>query len=326
MGIHKMWKSYPELNDELADVLKLIESYIRVRDTAIQDKILAMIRSGGKMLRPAYSLLCAHIGPESERARPKAVAAALECLHMATLVHDDVIDKADTRHGQTTVHVDYGNKLAVYTGDYLLTLAFSILSKYADSVPQVNFRGFEADKILAGELAQLHGQYRASVSVKRYLSQISGKTAQLFAISCYAGALASRADEKASAHAWRMGHHIGMAFQIIDDLLDYQGNSQTLGKPVMSDIRQGIYTLPLIYAIKADPDSLRPYLNKGKELNDDDIHALLGLIQKHDGVTKSLLVAQRFTQKALNELRQLPDGIYKSTLEKLTKSLLDRKM
>lgn len=94
----------------------------------------------------------------------------------------------------------------------------------------------------------------------------------------------------------------------------------------MSDIRQGIYTLPLIYAVKADPDSLRSYLIKGKELNDEDIHALLGLIKKHNGVTKSLLIAQRFTQKALNELRQLPDGAYKSTLEKLTKSLLDRKM
>jgi heptaprenyl diphosphate synthase len=254
------------------------------------------------------------------------VAAALECLHMATLVHDDVIDRADTRHGQTTVHVDYGNKLAIYTGDYLLALAFSILSKYADSVPEVNVRGFKADKILAGELAQLHGQYRISVSVKTYLSQISGKTAQLFAISCYSGALASRADQKTAAHAWRMGHHIGMAFQIIDDLLDYQSDSQTLGKPAMSDIRRGIYTLPLIYAIKSDPDFLHPYLKKQANLTDDDLHAVLTSIKKHDGITKSLQVAQSFTQKALNELRLLPDGTYKTTLEQLTKSLLNRKM
>ncbi|MCO7125874.1 polyprenyl synthetase family protein [Sporolactobacillus shoreicorticis] len=326
MGIHRMWESYPELKEELADVLKLIESYIRVRDTAIQDKILAMIHSGGKMLRPAYSLLCAHIGPESERARPKAVAAALECLHMATLVHDDVIDKADTRHGQTTVHVDYGNKIAVYTGDYLLALAFSILSKYADSAPQINVRGFHADKILAGELAQLHGQFHTSVSVKRYFSQISGKTAQLFAVSCYAGALAGKADQKDAAQAWRIGYHIGMAFQIIDDLLDYQGSRQTLGKPVMSDIRQGIYTLPLIYAVKADPDSLRPYLNKDKKLDEVDIQVILTMIKQHDGIAKSMLIAEKFTQKALNELRQLPDGRYKITLERLTKSLLARKM
>lgn len=326
MGVHRMWDAYPGLKEELSDVLQLIDSYIRVRDAEIENRIKEMIRSGGKMLRPAYLLLCAHIGPDPDRDRPKAVAAALECLHMATLVHDDVIDKADARHGQTTLHKDYGNRLAIYTGDYLLTLAFSILSKYADSAPRVNFYGFEADKILAGELEQLHGQYQEKVSVKRYLSQISGKTAQLFAISCYSGALASRADQKVAMHAWRMGHYTGMAFQIVDDLLDYQGTRKTLGKPVMSDIRQGVYTLPLIYAIKADPSALRPLLKKRGNLSDGDLAAIFDCIQKHDGISQSVNLARMYTQKALKELSLLPDGVYKTTLERLTKSLLDRKM
>lgn len=326
MGVHKMWDKYPVLKRELTEVSQLIISSIHIRDEAIEKKIKTMIQSGGKMLRPAYTLLCAQIGPEQDPERTKAVAAALECLHLATLVHDDVIDQADTRHGQTTINTAYGNKLAIYTGDYLLTLAFSMLSHYADSAPQIKFRGFEADKILAGELTQLHGQFQTSVSVKRYLAQISGKTAQLFAISCYAGALSSQAKEKNARHAWYLGHYFGMAFQIIDDLLDYKGKSELLGKPAMNDLNQGIYTLPLIYALKADPQKLGLLLQKRNTLTDADMVAVLEIIEKHHGYEKALSLARRYTQKALKELHVLPDGTYKAILKELTQDLLDRTM
>ncbi|MDF2909541.1 MAG: Polyprenyl synthetase [Sporolactobacillus laevolacticus] len=324
--IHQMWDAYPELKEELNDVLLLIESYIRVRDSAITNRIKKMVHSGGKLLRPAYSLLCSHIGPDQDPDRSKAVAAALECLHMASLVHDDVIDKADTRHGQITIHEEYGNKVAIYTGDYLLSLAFSILSRYANSLPRIHFRGFQADKILAGELEQLHGRYQESVSIKRYLSQISGKTAQLFAISCYTGAMASHAEQHLATCAWRMGRYIGMAFQVIDDILDYRGTSHVLGKPVMNDIRQGVYTLPLIYALKADAQTLYPLLRKRESITEEDLNTILECIRRHDGVEKATRLADRYTKKALDELKQLPSGSYKETLEQLTKALLERKM
>ncbi|WP_353958620.1 polyprenyl synthetase family protein [Sporolactobacillus laevolacticus] len=326
MDIHQMWDAYPALKEELNDVLLLIESYIRVRDSAIANRIKKMVHSGGKLLRPAYSLLCSHIGPNQDPDRSKAVAAALECLHMASLVHDDVIDKADIRHGQITIHEEYGNKVAIYTGDYLLSLAFSILSRYANYLPRIHFRGFQADKILAGELEQLHGRYQESVSIKRYLSQISGKTAQLFAMSCYTGAMASHTEQQIAAHAWRMGRYIGMAFQIIDDVLDYQGTSHVLGKPVMNDIRQGVYTLPLIYALKADAQTLRPLLRKRESITEEDLNIILECIRHHDGVEKATRLADGYTKKALDELKQLPSGSYKETLEQLTKALLERKM
>lgn len=328
MSVHPMWDAYPALKEDLNRVLQVIESHIRIHDQAIEQRIKKYIHASGKMLRPAYTILCSGIGPEQDKDRVIAAAAAVQCLHMATLIHDDVIDRSDTRHGQTTLSAEYGNKVAIYAGDYLFSLAFTILRPYASesSVPRLSFKQIEADKILAGELEQLHAQYRTPTSIKNYLSQISGKTAQLFAISCYTGAGASQSGQNDATHAWNMGHDIGMAFQIIDDILDYRGTRNTLGKPVMSDFRNGIYTLPVLIAIKAEPALFRPLLEKKGSLNDEDLNAVLQAIARNHGTEKAMELARKYTRKALSEMDQLPDGTYKDMLNQLTRSLLERKM
>lgn len=326
MQIHSMWDNFPELQNELADVLDLIDTNIRVRDKVIEKTVKDLVHSGGKMLRPAYTLLCSQIGPEQDKEKAIAIAAAIECLHMATLVHDDVIDEAETRHGIATIHSFKGNKYAIYSGDYLFSLTFNLLSKHANSLADLEFNAKGMEKILTGELEQLNSRYIEPNSIKDYLSRISGKTAQLFAVSCYSGAVISKAPRRTAMIARNMGHYIGMAFQIIDDILDYKSDDQTLGKPVMHDIQQGIYTLPFIYAMKENRPAFKPFIEKRGNLTNEDLTAIFNLIKEYQGIEKSFNLAKKYTKKALSELEKLPEGEYKTTLKGLTNFLLDRKM
>lgn len=326
MPVHSMWSQYPDLANDLSEVLELIDAHINVRDKEIENIVKTLVHSGGKLLRPAYSLLCSQIGPEQDKNRAIAVAAAIECLHMATLVHDDVIDEAETRHGIPTLHLQKGNKFAIYAGDYLFSLSLNILSQYSASLSQLEYNTRGMGKILTGELEQLNSRYVEPVSVKDYLSRISGKTAQLFSISCYSGAVISKAPKKIAICARNMGHYIGMAFQIIDDILDYKSDTETLGKPVMNDLRQGIYTIPFIYAMRENPAAFKPLIQKKDQLTDEDLLTVSNLIEQYKGVEKAANLAEKYTKKALNELTKLPEGDYKQTLYQLTSSLLTRKM
>ncbi|WP_147212046.1 polyprenyl synthetase family protein [Oceanobacillus sojae] len=328
MPVHPMWGPYPRLQSDLQSVLQVIESHLQIHDKRIEATIKELVYSGGKLLRPAYTLLCAQIGDASnhDKERSIAVAAALETLHMATLIHDDVIDEADFRHGAPTVHTQQGNQFAIYSGDYLFCVCFTILSKYARTLAHLEFNARSMEKILTGELDQLHARYQIGTSIKDYLARISGKTAQLFAVSCYSGAITSQATRRQTMLAWSMGHYIGMAFQIIDDVLDFKGDFNTVRKPTLADIRQGIYTLPLIYALREQPEKLSPYLNKKADLTDDELMEVLAIVEQTKGIEKSKRLARKYIDKALKSLSKLPDGDYKETLYELTTMLLDRKM
>ncbi|WP_077604114.1 polyprenyl synthetase family protein [Oceanobacillus sojae] len=328
MPVHPMWGPYPRLQSDLQSVLQVIESHLQIHDKRIEATIKELVYSGGKLLRPAYTLLCAQIGDASnhDKERSIAVAAALETLHMATLIHDDVIDEADFRHGAPTIHTQQGNQFAIYSGDYLFCVCFTILSKYARTLAHLEFNARSMEKILTGELDQLHARYQIGTSIKDYLARISGKTAQLFAVSCYSGAITSQATRRQTMLAWSMGHYIGMAFQIIDDVLDFKGDFNTVRKPTLADIRQGIYTLPLIYALREQPEKLSPYLNKKADLTDDELMEVLAIVEQTKGIEKSKRLARKYIDKALKSLSKLPDGDYKETLYELTTMLLDRKM
>lgn len=317
------------MKHELKKVLERIDQNIRIPDPSIKQIIKEQVYAGGKRLRPAYSLLCSHIGSDRDEKRAIAIAAAVECVHMATLIHDDVIDCAEIRHGIPPIHEEHGNKFAIYAGDYLLCLSLSLLSEHASYLNSLNYdvsRAWKLGKILIGELYQLHDLYNPLVTVKNYLSRINGKTARLFAISCFAGAIGSGASRLEANTAWNMGHYIGMAFQILDDILDYEATAETLGKPVMNDVRQGNYTLPLIYALRSYRKELTPILDKKADLSDEDIETMMILIKKSQGIEKAKKLAQKYTEKANHQLRKLPDGAYKNQLKELNQELLTRTM
>lgn len=264
-----------------------------------------MIHSGGKLLRPAFVLLTAQAGPEYNADRSIAVASALEVLHMATLIHDDVIDDADMRRGVPTIHSKFGRKYAVYTGDYLFCVCFKILSAHADSVENIDFNSKNIEKILMGELNQMKDLYHTNVTLKDYLKRISGKTAQLFALSCYSGAAASKASRKLLYHAKNAGHFIGMAFQIIDDILDYTSTNDGLGKPVLSDVKQGNYSLPLIYALQQHRDVFLPLLIKKEAMTEADLEQLATLIRQYNGIEQAFELADKYTKKSYQRNQQI---------------------
>lgn len=326
MKLHPIWEDYPDLSSELEQVIQLIKRSIRMRNKEVEAVLTDMLESGGKMLRPAYTLLFSAFGTDHDPERARALAASIELLHAATLIHDDIIDDADTRRGKTTIQSKYGKDAAVYAGDYLFTVSFRLLAKQVQSDRQldINTRGME--RILMGELDQMHLYYHLDMTIRQYLTQISGKTAQLFALACYSGALEGGVTERKARHAYYIGSHIGMAFQILDDILDYTQNSESMGKPVLEDVRQGIYTAPLIFAMRKNRQQFEPLLSKRDKMTNEDVRMVQHLVNELGGLKEARSLAGKYTHKALKRIDQLPMSPEKQVIQSLTKQLLERKM
>lgn len=324
MNIHPMWDQYPKVKQDLTSVLKVIDTHITLRDKQTRQSILNLLHAGGKLLRPAFFLLTAQTGTSFDEEQIIHVAASLEVLHMATLIHDDIIDEAKTRRGLPTIQSQSGIKYALYTGDYLFCVCFKILAKYANALSTIEFNTETVENILIGELEQMQSRYNIDMTVKQYLRQISRKTASLFALSCYMGAQLGGSDKIAKINAKRIGHDIGMAFQIQDDILDYTQKAKTIGKPTLEDIKQGVYSLPLIFAISQNKEAFMPLLEKKQNLKTKDIHNILNLIHQHQGIENAKILAAKYTTKAISRIKKLPNCDAKKIMLELTEQLLIR--
>ena len=324
MNIHPMWGDYKGLKNELGEVLSVIEENVTISEKNVQQYVKDMLTSGGKLLRPAYFLMCAKIGPDYDFEQVTSIAAAIELLHVATLVHDDVIDDAKVRRGVPTLKEKFGNNYAIYTGDYLFAVCFKILSKHAKDLSHIEFNTSAMEKILAGELNQLNNRYDSDITIRQYLKQISGKTAELFALSCYFGAEVSHASNGMKNMARKIGRNIGMAFQILDDVLDYTQDSKAMGKPVLADIHQGIYSLPIIYAMQKEACQMRFYLDKKEQISEQELEAVLDLIRESGALEDAKMLAKKYTDKALALIKKLPTGEYKAQMQEITTTLLSR--
>lgn len=322
MKVNKMWDKYPELKEDLEGVLQLMDKNIKCKDKRIENSIKELIYSGGKLLRPAFSLISSRFGQYNEE-KSRSVAAAIEMLHMATLVHDDVIDDAKTRRGQETLQSKYGKDYAVYIGDYLFCVTFKLLSTHSSSLASIKIDSRAMERICLGEIDQMNSKFLVDTSVKKYLARIQGKTAELFSLSFYSGASESGCEEKLSKQFWQIGHNIGMAFQIIDDILDYSSEGSILGKPVAADIKQGIFNLPLIYAMEKNKGEFKAILEK-EVITDGDVSNIMELVVKYKGVEKAMELAEKYTNKAFKLINKLPENSYKNILLELAEKLLDR--
>ncbi|MGL5068046.1 MAG: polyprenyl synthetase family protein [Sarcina sp.] len=318
----KFWSDYPIIDKQLDEVRNQIRKNAKCKDKIIEKSILELLESGGKMLRPAFVVIASNFG-EYNKERTVALSAVVEMFHMATLVHDDVIDEAMLRRGKETVQAKYGKNYAVYIGDYLFCLCFKILGT-TSSIE----RGIELDTkvmtdICLGEVEQLNSRYDRNVSVKNYLKRISGKTAKLFSLSLYIGAAESNCDKKLCRLFWEIGHNIGMAFQIIDDILDYSSDSEVTGKDCSNDLKDGVYTLPLLIADKKNIKELSDILDE-KKYTDADVTEIMHYVKKSGSVEEAKNLALKYTQKAFKNINKLPDSEYKDILIEVTKKLLDR--
>ena len=282
-----------------------------------------IIASGGKRIRPLLLLLCARAtnygGTEHH-----AMAVVIELIHTATLLHDDVVDESTTRRNKDTANELWGNAASVLVGDFLYSRAFEILVE-PNSMSIMRILSKATNQIAEGEVLQLLNIRNANVSQTKYFNVIEQKTARLFEAACKIGALLSDSSEKTINSLGDFGLHLGIAFQIIDDALDYESNSTTMGKEVGDDLSEGKITLPMIYALEKTSGSenkiLRDAIKTADASNIDKIINILCSVNAFEFTRK---IAENESQKALKSLKNIPDSEYRSALKLLCELSLNR--
>ncbi len=280
----------------------------------LREIILHVNKQRGKQMRPMMVLLFGKMFGEITNSTYSA-ALALELLHTASLVHDDVVDDSMQRRGQASVNAIYNNKLAVLVGDYLLSTALVFTGRCGD--PRItNIIGALGQTLSDGEIFQMFHSHEKLVSEEVYLEIIRKKTASLFSSCAEIGALSAGASQEDIDWARQIGEYIGICFQIRDDIFDYYSND--VGKPTGNDMREGKLTLPIIYAVRTHGDEhIRTMIDRLKsgELNDTEIYELIEFAKLHGGIEYAEQVMQDYRQKALDLLPQNDDeSIHKAII------------
>ncbi len=321
------WKEFPSVYQGLSLVQRRIEDVVSSSRGFIRPYLEELVNVQGKMLRPSCVLLTSWIGSGADYPDLIAdLAAGVELIHAASLVHDDIIDEAPIRRGVPTLHSRIGNRRAVVAGDYLMAKSFSLFTKA--SLERINSRTV-ADRI--GRLCESEidqdgevGDFR--ISRTHYLRRIGGKTAALFSLSCYLGAAAGELNPLQIRRLSRFGYNLGMAFQIQDDILDYQGDDRSMGKEAGKDLRAGIATLPFLCARDRDPSGELLRLAEDMPMDDERFERAVSLVVSLDGPDCAGSVAQRYQKRAERELAGFPDTAHRDVLLKLLHVLSDRRM
>ena len=275
-----------------------------------------LVSSGGKRLRPALFLLAARGGASFDRVRAMPIAIALELIHTASLVHDDVIDEADTRRGAATTNSKWGNQVAILSGDYLFARAFKLVAEAGyDSSVYVKLAQLVCT-LSEGEILQDHTVYQVPASEDAYYERIRKKTADFLETCCALGAAIggmSAADTEGMA---LYGHAIGMAFQITDDLLDYRQTSEDIGKPAGHDLAQGFVTLPVIRALKVLDVPGRAELTAlitNPKMTESEVARALEIVRTTDGLDYAQEQADAYLERAKAALPKALDERIRET-------------
>ena len=301
----------------IAEDLQRVDAIIRERlasEVALINQVGAhIVSAGGKRLRPALVLLSARaLGCKS--AEPPLLAAVIEFIHTATLLHDDVVDHADRRRGLKTANAVWGNPGAVLSGDFLYSRSFQMMVD-AGRMPVMRVLADTTNAIAEGEVLQLMNCGDPDVSEARYLRVIELKTARLFQAAAQLGAIAAGQDDRVQQQMACYGHELGMAFQIEDDLLDYRASPEESGKNLGTDLAEGKPTLPLIHALKngskAQAELIREALREGRIERLKDV---LAAVESTGGLTYSSALAARHGDAAISALGDLPDSPHKDAL------------
>ncbi|EFW37978.1 polyprenyl synthetase [Treponema phagedenis F0421] len=320
-----IWNKIPILKPSLQKVLNCIERQLCFADPNVNESLIEFLHAGGKLIRPVFFLLFAHLGEETFDSDPAIIetAAALELLHMATLVHDDIIDNSPLRRGIASIQNIHGKSIAVYAGDYLLTVFFTLIAKNISDKELLVQSAASMQRLLEGELHQYRMKFNPEITVSDYFQIIEGKTAELFYLSCYLG-ISFAKNKTYQEQAKRIGKNIGCAFQIIDDILDYDNLPQKKNIHVREDLAQGVYSLPLILAMEENPDYFKNNPHPDKKSQEYLAYIADG-VEKLQGVQKAQAYAKKYSEAALKDIQELPDGITKKLLLQLTDYLLERK-
>lgn len=315
------WIENPFMHSELESVKQFMLDSVSDAMPLVKDPLVEVIESGGKMLRPAMVILGAKLGKyKSKRIIP--IAACVELLHTATLIHDDIIDESKLRRGIETVHSKYSKEVAVLVGDYVFAKTFDIL---AGDYPAEMLKklSYSIMKICEGELSQISNRYSEALMLDQYLEIIAGKTAALFSMSLFAGAYEAKVSNLAQRSLVQAGYCIGMAFQIIDDCLDYLGKTAMIGKNIANDIKQGDITLPVIYALQNETSGVLRDLVFKSNMTPEDVVKIRELVIENNGVVLAEEKAKEYGRDALTALSKLKKSDSRNTLERIVHSILE---
>lgn len=327
MGVVVPLDEAREAAEQLAPLIELVSEDMAAINRIILDKAVSdvdlipklthhLVNSGGKRLRPmlaiASSKLCGYTGDGHVR-----TAAAIEFMHTATLLHDDVVDESNTRRGHKTARLIWGNQATVLVGDFLLGQAFRMLVDVG-SLGVLRILSNAAATIAEGEVMQLAAAKNTSTTEDAYLAIIDAKTAALFSAAAEVGAaIANRpTDEQAALRSY--GRNLGLAFQLVDDALDYGGDSARLGKSVGDDFREGKITLPVILSFRRGTDEERAFWKRtivSGEIKDGDLEEAVRLMKRHNAITATLDRARSYGGIARDALAIFPNGREKKAMQ-----------
>ena len=311
------------LADDLTATNQLILEQLTSEITIIQTIAQHIITSGGKRLRPLLVLLSANYQKCAGSAHHE-LAAIIEFVHTATLLHDDVVDASKLRRGQDTANQIWGNQISVLVGDFLYSRAFQLLTR-RNHVGVMNVLAQTTNLIAEGEVSQLVNRYNPDITEAMYLEVIRRKTACLFSAAAETGALLGHCDEITRRAMSEYGLHLGIAFQIIDDLLDYTSPKTDMGKNMGDDLAEGRATLPLIYTLKHCPEKIAAQIRAGVRQGDlSQLDMVIAAMNATNAQKYTLSIAQKHATLALAALSNLPANPYLDAMRQLVTFVLDR--
>ncbi len=312
-----------EIEEELLTLEDDLTYWVDTNIELIRQPLKDMILSGGKRLRPAMVLAASRFGNyDFENVRQLAVS--VELIHMATLIHDDIIDDSPLRRGIPSIQARLGKDVAVFAGDFVFCKVFELFA-LSEHFSLLRIVAKTLHLICEGEIKQREDLFNTNLTFKDYLYRIRRKTAMLFALSAELGARASKAPERTVRALHRYGMNIGIAFQIVDDMLDFSSTDDQLGKPVGADIREGVITLPTIYALKYSnqKNSLKEIIAKGFTHESDVIKAV-EIVKNSGGLDYAKRIAEKYVYRAQQSIAPLPDIPMKKVLADISTIVVNR--
>tara|TARA_B100000214_G_C23954376_1_gene622053 strand:- start:553 stop:1539 length:987 start_codon:yes stop_codon:yes gene_type:complete len=315
-----------ELNLVFEKIVNVSSKYDKdKKNQQVFEQLSHVLAVPGKRIRPSITLLISNLWGESDIDKTILMATGVELLHIATLVHDDTVDHANLRRGHKTASSLWGRNAAVLIGDYIFATS-AIFVCETNNVRLIKRFAETITELSRGELNEINDSWKTNISEDKYYQRIYDKTASLFCTATESGALLGNSNEQNTKDLKKFGYFLGMAYQIIDDLLDYKYSTYEIGKPSTNDLREGIMTLPAIYAYNNGLEKeINNYMNSSEEKRLSDLPKLLDKIRNSGGIEYSEKKSKDLIDSAKKILTNLPTSTYKNSLELIVEYLGSRK-
>lgn len=313
-----------DVRDSVARIEQLMSDELGKADELMAEAVQHLFQAGGKRFRPLFTVLAASLGPRPDDPDVAIAGAVIELVHLATLYHDDVMDEAQMRRGAPSANARWGNNIAILAGDYLFATASRLVSRLGPDAVRVIADTFA--QLVTGQMRETRGAAEHADSVDHYLKVVYEKTACLIAASGRFGATFSGADAEQVERLHRLGGIVGTAFQISDDIIDIDSDPDESGKVPGTDLREGVHTLPVLYALREsgpDSDRLRELLATPVE-REEDVAEALTLLRRSAGMARAKETVAEYAAQARDELASLPAGPGRDALATLVDYTVNR--